>query len=234
MEPKDAIFTRRSVRDYIMEPLDSGTLERIRGWIDSARRLTDDAFEYDIVGPEDIKTVLNWRAPHYLCIYGEDDMMSGVNVGFVFQQIDLKLQSEGIGSCWLGMAKPAKPADHGGLKWAISMSFGKPASYPEVDKGVNRKAMAEITDAPDPRLEPARVAPSAVNSQTWYFRKNGDGYDLYYKPKLLRIPGITYFNYNDLGICLAHLYMAYPDTFSFERMPSDDRKYVGTVRFRIG
>jgi hypothetical protein len=47
MEPKDAIYTRRSVRSYVMEPLDEATLDRIDGWIKDAKRLTDDPFEYD-------------------------------------------------------------------------------------------------------------------------------------------------------------------------------------------
>jgi len=234
MEPKDAIYTRRSVRSYVPDPLDDEDIDRIRGWIDGAKRLTDDAFEYDIVGPESIKTLMKWRAPHYICIYSRDDMMSGVNVGFVFQQVDLLMQANGIGSCWLGMAKPAKPQPHGGLGWGISMSFGRPTDYPEVDKGSNRKPLSEISDTEDPRLEPARVAPSAVNSQTWFFKRNQDAYDLYYKPKVLKVPGITYFNYNDLGICLAHLCVSYPESFSFDRDGRGDRKYVGTVRFRFG
>ncbi|MBO4797487.1 MAG: hypothetical protein J5494_01760 [Candidatus Methanomethylophilaceae archaeon] len=232
MEPADAIYTRRSVRSYVSEPLGSEDLDKIERWIRGAERLTDDPFEYDYLGPEQIKTVLKWRAPHYLAVYSGKDMMSAVNVGFVFQQADLRMQADGIGSCWLGMAKPESPLQHGGMEWGVSMSFGKPAEYPEVDKGADRKPLSRISDTEDPRLEPARLAPSAVNSQTWYFKKNGDAYDLYYKPKILKIPGITYWNYNDLGICLAHLYMAYPDTFSFSRGGSEDKKYVGTVRFR--
>jgi len=235
MEPKDAIYTRRSVRSYVMDPLDDATLSRIDGWIKDAKRLTDDPFEYDYLGPDQIKTQMNWRAPHYIAIYSNDDDMSAVNVGFVFQQVDLRMQAEGIGSCWLGMAKPARKAEHSGMDWGVSMSFGKPTEYPEVDKGVNRKPLKDICDTGDSRLEPARLAPSAVNSQTWYFKKNGDAYDLFYKPglKKLPFPGITYWNHNDLGICLAHLYMSYPDTFSFVRIESKEKKYIGTVRFRI-
>ncbi len=232
MEPEEAIFTRRSVRSYLPEKLDDGTMEKIEGWIRDAKRLTSDPFEYDYLGPEEIKTLMKWRAPHYMAIYSEDDMMSGVNVGFVFQQVDLMMQSNGLGSCWLGMAKPAAPKSHGRLKWGVSMSFGKPDGYPEVDKGADRKPLSEISDVADPRLEPARLAPSAVNSQTWHFKKNGDGFDLYYKPKVLKIPGITYWNYNDLGICLAHLYVSHPDTFAFERDGRDEKRYVGTVRIR--
>ena len=232
MEPKEAIFTRRSVRSYLPEPLDDDAIKKVEGWIAGAKRLTDDPFQYDLLGPEEIKTLLKWRAPHYISIYSKDDMMSGVNVGFVFQQVDLMIQSHGLGSCWLGMAKPADPKPRDGLGWGVSMSFGKPDGYPEVDKGSNRKSLGEISDTADPRLEPARLAPSAVNSQTWYFKKNGDGFDLYYKPKVLKIPGMSYWNYNDLGICLAHLYVSHPDTFSFEREGGKEKKYVGTVRFR--
>ncbi len=31
-----------------------------------------------------------------------------MNIGFIFQQMDLYLSSIGLGSCWLGMAKPTE------------------------------------------------------------------------------------------------------------------------------
>lgn len=37
-----------------------------------------------------------------------------------------------------------------------------------------RKSMEQITDRPDAKLEPARLAPSAVNSQPWFFAHEGD------------------------------------------------------------
>ena len=66
--------------------------------------------------------------------------------------------------------------------------------------------MEQISDKPDPRLEPARLAPSAVNSQPWYFAHDGDAIHVYCSKKGSRL---------DAGIALAHLYAANADTFHF-------------------
>ena len=66
--------------------------------------------------------------------------------------------------------------------------------------------MEQITDKVDPRLEPARLAPSAVNSQPWYFTHEGDTIHVYCSKKGNRL---------DAGIAMAHLYVSNEDTFRF-------------------
>jgi hypothetical protein len=66
--------------------------------------------------------------------------------------------------------------------------------------------MEQITDKSDSRLEPARLAPSAVNSQPWYFTHEGDVIHVYCSKKGNRL---------DAGIALAHLFVANEETFRF-------------------
>ena len=66
--------------------------------------------------------------------------------------------------------------------------------------------MEQITDKADPRLEPARLAPSAVNSQPWYFIHEGDAVHVHCSKKGSRL---------DAGIALAHLFVANEETFRF-------------------
>ena len=84
--------------------------------------------------------------------------------------------------------------------------------------------MEEITDKADPRLEPARLAPSAVNSQPWYFVHDGDSIHVYCEKKGSRL---------DAGIALAHLYVANEETFCFfkaEDAPEvSGYGYIGSV-----
>ena len=75
-------------------------------------------------------------------------------------------------------------------------------------KGFKRKSMEKITEQADPRLEPARLAPSAVNSQPWYFTHEGDTIHVHCSKKGNRL---------DVGIALAHLYVANEETFRFFR-----------------
>ena len=66
--------------------------------------------------------------------------------------------------------------------------------------------MEQITDKADPRLEAARLAPSAVNSQPWYFTHADDTIHIYCSKKGSRL---------DAGIALAHLYVANGGSFRF-------------------
>ena len=66
--------------------------------------------------------------------------------------------------------------------------------------------MEQISDKAAPRLEPARLAPSAVNSQPWFFTHEGDSIHVYCAKKGSRL---------DIGIALAHLYVANEESFHF-------------------
>ena len=94
------------------------------------------------------------------------------------------------------------------MKFVIMLSFGHPKGdqLRQTAKGFKRKPMEQITDKADPRLEPARLAPSAVNSQPWYFTHDGDTIHVYCSKKGSRL---------DAGIALAHLYVANVETFRF-------------------
>ena len=77
--------------------------------------------------------------------------------------------------------------------------------------------MDEISDRVDERLIPAQLAPSAANSQTWYFKHNDDGsYDVYRNRRRLNLNNrMVSWNKIDIGIALAHLYVSNMDTFGF-------------------
>src|SRR5690606_38406218 len=96
------------------------------------------------------------------------------NAGYILQQLDLYLSANGLGSCWLGIAKPTKDESFfSGLKFVITLAFGKPAEKLHRNEigEFNRLPLDKIRDAVgmDNLLEPARLAPSANNSQRWYF-----------------------------------------------------------------
>jgi len=64
--------------------------------------------------------------------------------------------------------------------------------------------MEQITDKADHRLEPARLAPSAVNSQPWFFAHEGNTIHVWCSKKGSRL---------DAGIALAHLYVSNEEAF---------------------
>jgi nitroreductase len=220
MNLEEIIYKRQSIRKYDEDPLTEETLNGIRRFIDNVYVLNPDInWSYDIVGPENIKTLMRWKAPHYLVIFSEPEQNYFQNIGFIFQQVDLFLQSKGIGTCWIGAGSPKNyenpNPEH---EFIILLAFGSPAGeiYRNRDQ-FKRKKLDEISDREDERLIPAQFAPSAANTQSWYFTHNEDGsYDVYRnKRRFMRNKKMVNWNKIDIGIALAHLHVANFSTFRF-------------------
>lgn len=220
MNLEETIFKRQSIRNYKEDSLTNDEISELRKFIENVKVLNEDIlWSYDIITKDDIKTILNWKAPHYLLIFSEEKENYLENVGFIFQQVDLFLQSKGIGSCWIGMASPKSYKNRdSNQKFIITISFGK------TEKNIGRELsefkrnkLSQISDMEDEKLIPAQLAPSATNSQPWYFTHNGDGsYNIYRKKfNILKRRFTEKWNRIDIGIALAHLYVTNDDTFEF-------------------
>ena len=167
----------------------------------------------DIVSRDQIKCIFPWTPPQAIVIYSEEAEGYLENVGFLFQQMDLYLQSLGLGACWLGMGKlnlKTAPTVEG-MKFVIMLAFGCPKGdqLRHDPKEFKRKSLTQIADREDPRLEPAGLAPSSINSQPWYFVHDGDVLHTFCAARAMA----GYMNQIDVGIALAHLYVANPETF---------------------
>ena len=102
-------------------------------------------------------------------------------------------------------------------KFIITISFGKTdEGYRKINE-FKRNDLKQISDKVDERLIPAQLAPSATNSQPWYFTHNNDGsYNVYRKKQnILRRRFTEKWNKIDIGISLAHLYITNTETFKF-------------------
>ncbi len=228
----EMIYRRKSCRSFTNVPVDEAMLETIKAF--SMKPLCPEIkVRWDIVPRNQVKCICPWTTPQLITIYSEETDGWLENVGFMFQQMDLYLQSLGLGVCWLGMGRmnPRTAVAVEGMQFAIMLAFG----YPKGDqlrhdlKGFKRKTLEQIADRPDPKLEPARLAPSAVNSQPWYFTHEADMLHVY------RIPNARLSDMNriDMGIALAHLYVANGENFCFFQTenvpPLADFKYVGSI-----
>ena len=240
MELKDMIGRRKSVRSYTGIPVEEPVLAQIRDFIDNAAVLDPEiGFRAEVVSRDQIKSILPWLPPQLIAIYSEEKDGCLENAGFVFQQLDLYLQSIGIGTCWIGMGKVSdvKEVCKEGMRFVILLAFGYPkgnAQRTEL-REFKRKTLAEISDRVDERLEPARLAPSSVNSQPWYFVHDGEKIHVYGARKSL-FSGLVLSDMNriDIGIALAHLYIANPGAFRFEKEEDPKlekgRGYIGSIR----
>ncbi len=167
---------RKSIRKYDMNPLDSVLLQQIKQYGEEVNPLIPDIrVKFNVYSYEEVKSLMAIKAPHYVGIYSEKKDNFLLNAGYMLQQMDLYLSANNLGSCWLGMAKPsaALPEAVDGLDFVIMLAFGNPKE--EVHRSskseFKRKTLEEIREGSgyEEVLEAARLAPSARNSQTWYF-----------------------------------------------------------------
>jgi len=211
MTLNEMIYKRKSCRSFTNVPVDAATIETIKAF-PMKPLYPEIKVRWDIVSRNQVKCICPWTTPQLITIYSEEADGYLENIGFLFQQMDLYLQTLGLGVCWLGMGRmnPRSTTAVEGMKFVIMLAFG----HPKGDqlrhdlKGFKRKPMDQITDKPDAKLEPARLAPSAVNSQPWYFTHEGDTIHVYCAKKASRL---------DAGIALAHLYVSNGESFRFFR-----------------
>ena len=221
------IFQRKSCRSFTGKAVDGEMLEKILSFKPKAL-YPQLKVRMDIVSRDQVKCLCPWTTPQLIAIYSEEADGHLENIGFLFQQMDLYLQTLGLGVCWLGMGRmnPKATAQVEGMKFVIMLAFGHPKgdSLRHDGKGFKRKSLLQITDTPDVRLEPARLAPSAVNSQPWYFTHGEDAIHVHCSKRGSRL---------DAGIALAHLYVANETSFRFFRAENVPEVpgfgYIGSV-----
>ncbi len=218
----DSIFVRKSTRKYQQQALPPRQLSQIQAFVKDAKPLFPNIrTRIDLVNASEVKGMVSAKAPHYLLIYSEKADGYLTNAGFLLQQADLFAASLGLSSCWLGMAKAVEPAKDG-LHFVIMLALGAAQGDPyRADASeFSRKPLSEISSGQDERLEAARLAPSATNSQPWYFACAEEGMYVY-RQKLGALKAVMYeaMNQIDMGIALCHLWLAGERagrTFAFE------------------
>lgn len=240
MNLRDMIQKRKSVRKYLSQPVDQAAIRQIEEFCAGVKPLYPGIkVRAEILDKENVKCIFPWVPPQVLAIFSEEADGYLENVGFMFQQVDLYLQSLGLGSCWLGMGRldsDAKSRQDDGLKFVIMLAFGHTEEQLRSDLSqFKRRSLADISDRPDERLESARLAPSSVNSQPWYFTHQIDAIHAYcVKQGILKAKALGDMNRIDMGIALAHLYAANPSTFTFFKSEKagevKNHAYIGSIK----
>ena len=216
LELYPAIFHRKSMRKYKMEPLPKESLKKIADFVDTIEPL-DSGIEYEFVylSDDSVKNLLPIKAPHYILMYSKKKGRYLLNAGYMMQQIDLFLSNSGIGSCWLGLAKPSKEVmpSNNGLEYVIMLAFGNCEKdiYRSKEEEFNRKPISEQTDMKEQWeiLKPVRLAPSSSNTQPWYFSGTKDKIIVSReKLNMFKEPLYGKMNQIDIGIALCHLVLS--------------------------
>lgn len=179
----EAIFVRKSVRNYSMEGLSTQTLDKIRSHYRELTSLfgnidTDIAILDNRKGQQKVLSFFSVKAPYYLAFYSEEAPRSLMNMGYMMEQMVLYLCSQGIGTCYIGSNKLKKSQlTREGKNLVGIVAFGKArSSHVRKQSEAKRLSLDELCIFKEvPRqwmkqlLEAARLAPSSMNSQPWRF-----------------------------------------------------------------
>ncbi|MDR0898607.1 MAG: hypothetical protein LBN04_12250 [Oscillospiraceae bacterium] len=207
MELYQAIARRQSTRRYAPDPLPEAFLSEMEAAIAGFAPLYPDRPIAHRLARQ-VRGMLSVSAPHYLILSGQGAPGEKEQAGFLYEQLVLWLDTQGIGSVWLGGTrdKNANPAGQDLLTIAFGRAQG--AVHREAS-AFKRKPIAEITNAPDdPCIQAAHLAPSAINMQPWYFQKDPGGVSVYRRGLRPPLSLVYTFGELDMGIALAHYAVA--------------------------
>lgn len=232
----EALVKRQSIRDYDMAPLANAEVKQLTDYAAQIEPLfPGKSIKVRIITPDNVKAIRGWRAPHYFAIYAGEDDASLLNVGYVYQQLTVYLTALGLGTCWANSVSPKDSKELDGLKWVATIAFGKEKNgqpWRNDPVQIKRKNMAAISDQDDAKLEPARIAPSAMNNQPWYFTHENGKIHAYCVVQGFMKKWMTAMNRIDMGIALANLKIN-SESFRCEVQknptPVKGYSYIGTI-----
>lgn len=197
-----AMLERKSIRKYSDAPLTEEQLAQVNAEIAAVTALLpNETFSLELNTSKE-----GWR------IYGycENTTLGNVNLGYIMQQLDLALHVQGLGRLWYGFGrKPSDITPPKGLTYAMCLKIGNPAEdltreIHEFDRKQSVTSDVELAEL----LEPARLAPSAMNSQPWYFTAQGDDIHVWRQKLGLKKLILDRMNLIDVGIALCHAVLA--------------------------
>ncbi len=169
------------------------------------------------------------RGEYCLLIYSEEKEHYLLNIGYMFEQLDLYLSSKNIGICWYGMGKVKEP-QYNNLKYVIMMALGK-AKEIEFRRDYRKSKRKETSDIwnGDLSVEIAdfvKYAPSACNTQPWRVICENNTLKIYRTTQVKSImpkEKVPFYNSIDMGIFLFILELALShNNFSFQRILSPE------------
>ncbi len=207
----DAISTRKSVRKYLSTPLSALQLTELQKFLSQLTPLFPDIpVEFKVVSRQETIGIVSVSAPHYLALFTPEGVDAELNAGFMLQQADLYFSVSGFGSCWLGMTKLTREAqDRSALPFLIMLAFGIPAESARRNSAseFKRRKLEDIcTPGVMPELiQSARLAPSAMNKQPWYFTGGENHCRAFTVHGSGLLDALESWKYIDLGIAISQL-----------------------------
>ncbi len=155
------------------------------------------------------------RGEYCLLIYSEEKENYLLNVGYMFEQLDLYLASKDIGVCWYGMGK-TEEAEYKDFKFVIMLALGKanPCEFRKDYRKCKRKEIREIwpeVSCLETIAEVTKYAPSSCNTQPWRVICENNRLKIYQTTNIKSImpkDKVPFYNSIDMGIFLYFIEVA--------------------------
>lgn len=255
------INCRKSIRQYKEIPISEEHMKLVKEVINDVQLLhkntSDSLTEVKIINRGekfDKVFILPYfgivKSPHYMLFTSEKNEESYENIGFIGEQIVLKLTELGIGTCWIGMPlKQKEIVKMFDLKDntfpIILIAFGYPSEEIKPVNERKRKKMHEIFSGKMHKkyksiAQALQAAPSAMNKQPWKVIIKNDEWHYYIKKKNGVIKDINNkLNKINAGIGLSHILVEGAKTgnvVKFKKLKTEDNlegyDYITTINFQ--
>lgn len=214
----EAIFVRKSVRKYKMEPIEQSRIDDILNFANDIPLLYEDiAVEYIVLDHKEATHYFGGtflvKAPYYLVLTSQTSEGYQINAGYLMEQISLYMTARGLGSCYMGSVKPKKAfAEKMNYDYIITLAFGegeheiyrsseKAKRLPLEDIAVYK---SEVNKNIKLLIQAARLSPSSMNSQPWRFVIYDNRIHIFCKRNVFLSGILSEVKLIDIGICLAH------------------------------
>lgn len=229
MDLIEAIVSRRSVRKYKDAAIPAEVLEALRAKVEEINRVAGLHVQLVTDEPKAFKNLMAYGsfsgARNYFIMAGPVTPAFDEKVGYYGEQLVLLAQTLGLNTCWAGSSYKKVAGTYelaAGEKIACYISFG----YGETQGAEHkRKAPEELGNvgAQTPEwfrkgVEMARLAPTAMNQQKFFFEYKAPAAEGQRATVAAR-PGSSFWGYTriDLGIAKLHFEIgAGSDSFTWE------------------
>ena len=171
-ELKSTITVRRSHRSYTETLPSEKTLDKI---VHSFSELTplfrDLDYTLRLIEREELRTTMAWFPPMAIALYSDTGEGYLENAGFILGQLDLYLQSLGLGCCFVGMGKPLDiQSTPENKEFVMLLAFGETNDAPR--SGEADFTRLDVTEDGRPNLSclPKGACPLAQHHEDEYDR----------------------------------------------------------------
>ncbi len=221
MNTFDAIFSRKSVKNFQNERLDWDVLSDILEFANNLPMLIEGiAVEFRLVSnieeKQGFRGPFHIKAPYYICISSEEKDDYLMNAGYLMQQLSLYITAKGLGTCFQYKSPGHSLTSTMKYTYAVALAFGKTSAPSvgdiyEVDCLPESEVIVYKEEVPGDikqLLSAARLAPSIYNSQPWRFVVYKNRIHIFTRKHNLIAKTLDHNKMIDMGIMLANLLLA--------------------------